>query len=97
MKYQRSSKGTAQLLLSSQLRKPLTLAGIRVMGKARANFRSANAPKTADSGRIVQRSRAGVRGDRVGLSIVFRGASVPMQFGNKKTRPTRPLTRALIE
>jgi hypothetical protein len=31
------------------------------------------------------------------VSIVFSGAAVPLQFGNKRTKATRPLTRALIE
>jgi hypothetical protein len=96
MKYQRDRKGTAALLLSSQLRKPLTLAGTRVMRKAQQNVRHRSGA-TAASARLIQKSRAGVRGDRIGVSVVFGRAMVPLQFGNQRTRATRPLTRALIE
>jgi hypothetical protein len=50
---------------------------------------------TAASGRLVQHARGGRRNDRVMVSIVFDGTAVAQQFGNQRTRPTRPLTRAL--
>lgn len=96
MKYQRSSKGTLQLLNSSQLRKPLTAAGARVANKVRRNI-NRDTGRTVASVHIRQRQHAGIKGDRIGLSIIVRGAGVPLQFGNKRTKATRPLTRALIE
>lgn len=84
------------MLLSSQLRKPLTLAGARALNRSRTIVRHRSG-ETAASGRLVHKQRAGVKGDRIGVSVVFGGAGVPLQFGNKRTKATRFLTRSLID
>lgn len=96
MKYERSRIGTAKLLNSSQLRKPLTLAGNRALNRSRLIVRRQSGA-TAASGRLVHKQHAGIKGDRIGVSVVFGGAGVPLQFGNKRTKATRFLTRSLID
>jgi hypothetical protein len=49
--------------------------------------------ETARSGRLLH-GTGGRRNDRVRATIAFDGAMVPQQFGNQRTRATRPMTRA---
>lgn len=93
MDYKRNSANARAFLLGSQLRVPLTLAGNRWLGKARGLV-SKDSGATAASGRLIQKTKAGAKGDRIGVQVRFGGAAVPLQFGNKRTRATRFLTRA---
>jgi hypothetical protein len=49
--------------------------------------------ETARSGRLLH-GTGGRRNDRVRTTIAFDGAMVQQQFGNRRTRATRPMTRA---
>jgi hypothetical protein len=96
VEYQRDSKETAQFLLGPELRKVTTLAAGRVLAKARANLAAhVDTGETMRSGRLVHSTRGGVKKDRVSVSVVFGGNAVPLQFGNRRVRATRFLTRAL--
>jgi hypothetical protein len=52
---------------------------------------------TAATGRVEMMNRAGGKRDRMGARIAFDGTAVVAQFGNKRRRATRPMTRAMVE
>jgi hypothetical protein len=92
MQYRADYRGMGKFLLGPDARKVCTLAGGRILGNGRALV-SKDSGETAASGRLVH-GHGGHRNDRVLVSVVFGGAAVQLQFGNRRTRPTRFLTRA---
>jgi hypothetical protein len=98
MDYRANYRGMGKFLVGADARKVCTLAGGRVLAKARvlASDRSVYPQatgKTAATGRLVH-GRGGRKNDRVKVSVVFGGEAVAMQFGNKRRRAGRFLTRA---
>jgi len=96
VRYQRNSAETAKFLKSSQVRLPLTLVAGRALNRARVNVRKVSGD-TARTGRLVHKSNGGVKHDRVQVSVEFGGEILGLQFGNKRFKPSRPLTRALVD
>lgn len=96
MRYTANYRETGKFLRSQQLRKPLTLAAAKILARGRVLVEK-DSGETAASGRLVHLTQAGAKRDRIGVSVVFGGAAVAKQFGNKRTRPTRFLTRATLE
>lgn len=93
MRYIPDHRGMAAWLLGPESRRVTTLAAAARMAKARALMQH-DTGETAASGRLVH-GRGGRRNDRHVVSIVFGGTAVIQQFGNKRRRATRPLTRAM--
>jgi hypothetical protein len=93
MQYRRDVAGMAKFLTGPDARRVVTLAAAARLAKARGLMRR-DTGATAASGRLVQHSRGGRKNDRVMVSVTFGGTAVAQQFGNKRTRATRPLTRA---
>ncbi len=97
MKYQRNSRETAKFLKASpQLRIPLTRASAAKLARMRQTV-SKHSGATAASGRLVHQARAGGKRDRMGVRIAFEGRAVPLQFGNKRVKATRFMTRAMVD
>lgn len=94
MQYTRDIAGMSKFLVGPDARRVVTLAAAARLAKARGLMRR-DTGATAASGRLVQHARGGRRNDRVMVTIAFDGTAVPQQFGNRRTRATRPLTRAL--
>jgi hypothetical protein len=92
MRYRANYTETGRFLLGPECRKVTTLAAAAWLSRARMTV-SRDSGATAASGRLVH-GVGGTRGRRVKVSVVFGGAAVPLQFGNKRTRATRFLTRA---
>jgi len=92
MKYTPDTRGMGQWLVGSDARRVTVLAAAARLAKARALMRR-DTGETAASGRLIH-GRGGRKNDRVMTTIAFDGTAVPQQWGNKRTRATRPLTRA---
>lgn len=82
-------------LRSSEARRATTLAAAAAMSRMRGNLQ-ADTGATAASGRLLH-SIGGHKKDRVMVTIEFGLTAVMQQFGNRRRKATRPLTRALIE
>lgn len=95
MRYRPNRQEVGRMLKSQQFRRPLTMVGGRVLATARTTV-ARDSGETAASGRLTHLNRAGVKGDRIGVQVSFRGAAVQLQFGNKNMRARRFLTRALL-
>lgn len=80
-------------LTGPDARRVCTLAAAARLAKARGLMQR-DTGDTAASGRLVH-GVGGRKNDRVKVTIAFDGTAVAQQWGNKRTRPTRPLTRAL--
>lgn len=97
MKYQANYQETGRFLLGPECRKVTTLAAAAWLYRARATVLRDSSKEatgtTAASGRLMH-GVGGTRGRRVKVSVVFGGAAVQLQFGNRRTRATRFLTRA---
>ncbi|MGW4127957.1 hypothetical protein [Amycolatopsis japonica] len=97
MKYRRNSGEAARFLKTNpQLRIALTRAAAAKLARMRSTV-SKDSGATAASGRLVHQSRAGGKRDRMGVRIAFGGRAVPLQFGNKRTKATRFMTRAMVD
>ncbi|MGW4487858.1 hypothetical protein ACWEOE_28920 [Amycolatopsis sp. NPDC004368] len=93
MQYRANYVGMGRFLRGPDARRVTTLAAGRVLAQARAIVRK-DTGETAASGRLLH-GTGGRRKDRVRVTVAFGGAAVPLQFGNKRTKPTRFLTRAI--
>ena len=97
MKYRRNSRETAQFLETNpQLRIALTQAAAAPFARMRSTV-SKHSGATAASGRMIHQTLAGVKRDRMGVRIAFKGEGVPLQFGNKRVKATRFMTRAMVD
>ena len=74
-------------------RRVVTLAAAARLARARTLVAHVTGD-TAGSGRL-SHSIGGRKHDRVMVTISFTGAAVQLQFGNRRTRASRFLTRAL--
>lgn len=92
MDYRPDFRGMGQFLKGPDARRICTLAAAARLAKARALV-GHDSGETAASGRLTH-GVGGKKNDRVRVSLEFGGAAVPQQFGNKRTRATRFLTRA---
>lgn len=90
MEYRRGNMGA--FLKGPDARRVCTLAAGRVLAKARVIV-GKNSGETAASGRLEH--GYGIKGDRVRVSVVFGGAAVEEQWGNKRRPASRFLTKAL--
>jgi len=93
MQYQPDFHGMGVFLIGPDARRICTLGAAARLAKARALV-GHDTGQTAASGRLVH-GIGGRKNDRVKVTIAFDGAAVPQQFGNRHTRATRFLTRAL--
>jgi len=84
-------------LVGPDARRVCTLGAAARLAKARVlvgGDSGASRHHTAASGRL-SHGTGGRRHDRVKVTIVFGGAAVQQQWGNRRTRPSRFLTRAM--
>ncbi len=81
-----------RFLVSHDARRVCTLAAAAGLARTRLIV-AKDSGETAASGRLLQ-GIGGRKNDRVRTTVAFGGAMVPLHFGNKRTRPTRPMTRA---
>jgi hypothetical protein len=93
MDYRPDHRGMGRFLVGSDARRVCTLAAAAVLARARVLV-GHDTGATAASGRLVH-GIGGRKNDRVKVTVAFDGAAVQLQFGNARTRATRPLTRAL--
>lgn len=92
MQYQPDYRGMGKFLLGPDARRVCTLAAAARLARARALV-GKDSGDTAASGRL-QHGIGGKRNDRVRVTVVFGGAAVQQQFGNRRSPATRFLTRA---
>lgn len=92
MKYTPQRSGLAEFLKGPEVRRVLTEEANRRMARMRA-LAPKQTGETAASGHLEYGK--GVKGDRIVVRIVFEGAAVEQQFGNRRTRATFFMTRAL--
>lgn len=95
MKYRADYRSMSRWLKSPEARRPTTLAAADAMSRMRGTMR-ADTGATAASGRLIQ-GIGGRKKDRVMVTIEFGLTAVIQQFGNKRQKATRPMTRALVE
>lgn len=104
MKYQPNFRGMAEFLMSPDAARVTTAAASAGLARARQLIGNSSGSEkrtgatsspgeTARSGRLLH-GTGGRRNDRVRVTLAFDGAAVPQQFGNRRTKPTRFLTRA---
>jgi len=93
MDYRPERKGMAEFLKGPEARRVCTLAAAYRLARMRALV-GKDSGETAASGKLTH-GYDRVKGDRVRVSIEFGGAAVQQQFGNRRTRASRFMTRAL--
>ena len=102
--YQPDFRGMAEFLRGPDAARVVTAAASAGLARARQlvgdssgtaeRAGATSSPgETARSGRLLH-GTGGRRNDRVRVTLAFDGAGVPQQFGNRRTKPTRFLTRA---
>lgn len=91
MEYRPDFHGMGQFLMGPDARRVCTLAAGAGLARIRAIV-AKDSGETAASGRLLQ-GTGGQKNDRVRTTVAFGGAMVQLQFGNQRTRPTRPMTR----
>lgn len=82
----------AEFLRSPDAARVCTAAASAGLARAR-QIVGHDSGETARSGRLLH-GTGGRRNDRVRVTLAFDGAMVQKQFGNRRTRATRPMTRA---
>lgn len=92
MEYQPNFRGMAEFLRGPDSARVTSLAAGAGMARMRGLV-GHDSGETARSGRLLH-GTGGRRNDRVRTTIAFDGAMVQQQFGSKRTRATRPMTRA---
>jgi hypothetical protein len=92
MEYQPDFRGMAEFLRGPDAARVTALAAGAGLARMRGLV-GHDSGETARSGRLLH-GTGGRRSDRVRTTIAFDGAMVPQQFGNQRTRATRPMTRA---
>ena len=95
VQYRADYRGMGAWLKGSDARRVTTLGAAAALSRQRAVM-AKRTGATAASGRLLQ-GIGGRRNDRVRVTIAFDGYAAPMQFGNKRVRATRPLTRGLVQ
>ena len=93
MEYRKDTRGMGVFLKGPDMRRVCTLAAASRLTKARALVGHISGD-TAASGRLTH-GWGGRTDDRVRVTISFGFAAVQQQFGNRRTRASRFLTRAL--
>lgn len=93
MRYSPNRLSMGQFLRGPEARRVCTIAAAERLTRARA-LCPRDTGQTAASGRLVHSSNGGVNGDRVQVAVRFDRAAAALQFGNRRTRASRFLTRA---
>jgi hypothetical protein len=92
MEYRPDFRGMAEFLRGPDAARVVTAAATAGLARAR-QLVGHDSGETARTGRLLH-GTGGRRNDRVRATIAFDGAMVQQQFGNRRTKATRPMTRA---